>query len=63
MYVGMVGCDGEGRLNTNSCLLEGAVLSWKSRHSRSVQLVIPELFHPCSLFPGQVREFFSYVIY
>ena len=53
VYVGRVACEGEGRLNPHSCILEG-VDSFRTRKGVSVRLDISETLHPCSLFPGQV---------
>ena len=52
-YTGKVVCEGEGHLNSQSCLLEGPSHSRQNRGA-CVRMEIPDAM-PCSLFPGQVR--------
>jgi len=51
--VGRICCDGNGRLNANSLLLEGSI---ETSSGRSVPLDVSNV-PQFSLFPGQVRRF------
>ncbi len=50
LFVGRIVCDSEGRLNAESCILEGTL---QHSQGRSVKLVLDNL-PSYRLFPGQV---------